>query len=116
MPNFIPAAAEIFLISAICLVLLIDVFLKDEQRRITLRLSILAIVGVAACSSYFAMAEPVIAFNGSVIADPVGNVLKMFVYIVVALTFLYSRDYLIQAGLFKGEFFIVAISLCDGGL
>ena len=109
MPNFIPAAAEIFLISAICLVLLIDVFLKDEQRRITLRLSILAIVGVAACSSYFAMAEPVIAFNGSVIADPVGNVLKMFVYIVVALTFLYSRDYLIQAGLFKGEFFILGL-------
>lgn len=109
MTDFIPAAAEIFLISAICVVLLVDVFLNDDQRRTTFRLSMLAIIGVAGCSSYFSMGESMMAFSGSVVSDPAGDVLKMFTYIVVALTFLYSRDYLIQAGLFKGEFFILGL-------
>ena len=109
MPNFIPAAAEIFLLSAICLVLLIDVFLPEGQRRVTFRLALLAIAGTAACSSYFAVSEPVTAFSGSFVADPAGNVLKMFAYLLVALVFMYSRDYLIRAGLFKGEFFILGL-------
>ena len=109
MLEFMPAAAEIFLISAICVVLLIDVFLSDEQRRITFRLAILAILGTAACSSYFAVSESVTIFSGAFVADPTSQVLKMFAYIVVALAFLYSRDYLIRGGLFKGEFFILGL-------
>ena len=109
MPDFMPAAAEIFLITAICVVLVVDVFLTDKQRMITFRLSILAIVGAAACSSYFGVSEAITAFSGSVVADPLGDVLKMFTYIVVALVFLYSRDYLIRADLFKGEFFILGL-------
>ncbi len=109
MPDFMLAAAEIFLISAICIVLLVDVFLTDEQRRLTFRLAILAIVGTAACSSYFAVSESVTAFDGSFVTDPVSSVLKMFAYLIVALVFMYSRDYLIRAGLFKGEFFILGL-------
>ena len=85
MFEFMPAAAEIFLISAICVVLLVDVFLSDEQRRITFRLAILAILGTAACSSYFAVSESVTIFSGAFVADPTGQVLKMFAYLVVAL-------------------------------
>ena len=109
MPDFIPAAAEIFLISGICVVLLVDVFLPEKQRRVTFQLALLTIAGTAACSSYFAVSESVTAFSGSFVADPAGNVLKMFAYVLVALVFLYSRDYLIRAGLFKGEFFILGL-------
>ncbi len=109
MPDFTPAAAEIFLIGAICVVLLVDVFLTDEQRRLTFRLAILSIVGAAACSSYFAATESVTGFSGSIVADPMSDLLKMFAYLVVALVFLYSRDYLVRAGLFKGEFFILGL-------
>src|SRR5690606_17261740 len=40
---------------------------------------------------------------------PAGDVLKMFSYLIVALVFLYSRDYLEENGLFKGEFFILGL-------
>ena len=109
MPDFMLAAAEIFLMSAICVVLLIDVFLPEKQRRFTFWLALLAIAGTAACSSYFAVSESVTAFSGSFVADPAGSVLKMFAYALVALVFLYSRNYLIRAGLFKGEFFILGL-------
>ena len=109
MPDLATAAAEIFLIGAICVVLLVDVFLTDEQRQLTLRLSMLSIFGAAACTYYFGVGEPVTAFSGSLVAGPMGDLLKMFTYLIVALVFLYSRDYLIRSGLFKGEFFILGL-------
>ena len=41
------AAAEIFLLSAICVVLLIDVFLSDRFRWVTYALSLLTLAGAA---------------------------------------------------------------------
>jgi len=109
MMNFMPAIAEIFLITAICVVLLVDVFLSDSQRRTTYRLALISIAGAAACSYYFGVETSTIAFSGSYVADPAGTVLKLFAYLVVALVFVYSRDYLIRADLFKGEFFLLGL-------
>ncbi len=109
MSDFMLAAAEIFLMSAICAVLLIDVFLPEKLRQATFWLALLAIAGTAACSSYFSVSESVTAFSGSFVADPAGTVLKMFAYVLVALVFVYSRRYLVRAELFKGEFFILGL-------
>jgi len=38
-----------------------------------------------------------------------GNVLKVFIYLVTAMVFIYSRDYLKDRGLFKGEYFVLAL-------
>ena len=43
------------------------------------------------------------------IADPMGDVLKLFTYGTVAVAFLYSREYLQRRGLFKGEYFILSL-------
>ena len=43
------------------------------------------------------------------IADPMGDVLKLFSYGTVAVAFLYSREYLQRRGLFKGEYFILGL-------
>ena len=103
------AAPEIFLAIAICAVLLVDVFLRDEQRRVTYYLSIVALIGTAAVSAMYAPEGAVIAFSGSYIADSAGLVLKMIAYLTVAIVFLYSRDYLETNGLMKGEFFVLAL-------
>ena len=39
----------------------------------------------------------------------------MTTYVIVALVFLYSRDYLISSRLFKGEFFILGLFGLLGG-
>ena len=109
MPDLIPAAAEVFLTTALCVVLLVDVFLKQEQRLVTFRLVMLSLMGAALCTAYFGTEETVTILSGAFIGDPAGNVLKLFSYLVVAIVFLYSRDYLVRAGLFKGEFFILGL-------
>jgi NADH-quinone oxidoreductase subunit N len=103
------AAPEIFLATAICVVLLVDVFLRQEQRGLTYLLSMLALVGVALVSMASMIQEPTVAFSGSFISDPAGGVLKLVAYIVVALVFVYSRNYLEEQDLFKGEFFVLSL-------
>src|SRR5882672_4511920 len=107
--NLLPAIAEIFMAFAICVVLLVDVFLRDDQRQITYILAMLALIGAAAVTAYFGVDREVIAFSGSFVTDPASTVLKLFAYIVVGIVFLYSRDYLDVNGLLKGEFFVLGL-------
>jgi hypothetical protein len=90
-------------------VLLVDVFLRQEQRHITYTLSMAALVGSAAFSAWFAVDQSATTFSESYVADPAGNALKMFAYLIVAIVFLYSRDYLKATGLYKGEFFVLGL-------
>jgi NADH-quinone oxidoreductase subunit N len=103
------ASAEIFMVFAICVVLLVDVFLPDEKRGITFRLAMLALVGAAVCTFYYIPDGRVTAFSGSFVLDSASAVIKLFTYLVVALVFLYSRDYLVRAGLYRGEFFVLVL-------
>jgi NADH-quinone oxidoreductase subunit N len=107
--NYAAAAPEIFLGVAICLVLLVDVFLRDDQRETTYVLAMLALIGAASVTWYFASGEHVVTFNGSYVTDPASAVLKMFAYVALGITFLYSREYLQNNGLLKGEFFILGL-------
>ena len=43
--NYAAAAPEIFLAAAICVVLLVDVFLRDQQRDTTYVLAMLTLIG-----------------------------------------------------------------------
>src|SRR5512139_3797715 len=96
--NYVAAAPEIFLGLAICVVLLIDVFLRDDQRNITYVLAMLALIGTSAVTWLFPTGE-VVTFSGSFVTDPASTVLKMFAYITLGVTFLYSREYLQNNGL-----------------
>src|SRR5689334_24083133 len=107
--NYAAAAPEIFLGLAICVVLLVDVFLRDDQRETTYVLAMLALIGTAAVTVYFTVGDRVVTFNGAYVTDPASGVLKMFAYVALGVTFLYSREYLQNNGLMKGEFFVLGL-------
>jgi NADH-quinone oxidoreductase subunit N len=103
------AAAEIFMLSAVCVILLVDVFLSDRTRWITYVLSLLSLVGAAFVTIEYSVEGRVSAFDGMFVADPMGDVLKLFAYGTVAVAFLYSKEYLQRRGLFRGEYFILGL-------
>ncbi len=103
------AAAEIFVVTAACVILLIDLFLTERSRWITYVLSLLTLAGAAYMTVRYGVQGRVTAFDGMYIADPMGDVLKLFSYGTVAVAFLYSREYLQRRGLFKGEYFILGL-------
>lgn len=104
-----PAGAEMFLLAAACVVLLVDVFLDDKRRWVSYLLSLVALAGAAFVTSALAGSGRTVALFGHYVADPMGTVLKLVNYPVVAVALLYSRDYLAQRGLFKGEYFVLAL-------
>jgi len=108
-PDFVPAYAEIFVLAATCVVLVVDVFLRDGQRGITYTLTMLTLLGAALITANFGFPEQVLTFNNHFVADPMGDVLKLVVYATTAAVFLYSRDYLRQIDLFQGEFYVLGL-------
>lgn len=108
--NLVPAYAEIFILGAACLILLIDLFLRDDQRWLTATLTFAALAGAAAITTYVSGVESrTTAFGEMFIADPMGDVLKLFTYLIVGVSLLYSRDYLAVRGLFRGEYYVLAL-------
>ncbi len=108
-PTFLPALPEILMLLMACVVLIADVYLAAGRRHLTYYLSLatLALLAIVTASLY--PSEPEITFSGSFVNDGMATVLKVFIYLVMAVVFVYSRDYLVVRGLYKGEFFILSL-------
>ena len=104
MMNFTPAYPEIFLLLASCAILLIDMFLPAAKRIVTHYLSLLTIVICAALTlSNWHAGLTVYTFNNMFLADPMADLLKLFCYLAVGLTLIYSRQYNTDRGMLGGE-------------
>lgn len=110
MLNYNVAWPEIFLLTMACVVLVVDVYLKDENRNVTYVLSQLSLV-ITLCLIALNMDDntKTLAFNGTYISDAMGDVLKFFVVGIVSIVFVYSRQYLKDKGIFKGEFYVLGL-------
>lgn len=100
---------EMFLLGMACLILIVDLFLSDKQRDITYLLSQATLVGSAILVYLMHGKGAPLAMYGSVVSDAMSDVLKVTVALVSAGVFLYSRDYLRQRNLLKGEFFVLGL-------
>ncbi len=104
-----PAAAEITLAVLGCVVLLADLFLTDRQRDVTFWLATASILVTAIAVAFWVPEGEAVVFSGAFVLDPLATTLKLFTCAVVAVVFLYSRDYLKDRGLFKGEYYVLAM-------
>ena len=100
---------ELYLVAAVCLILLLDAFMKPAQRPqlhwISLVVLLVAIYLVVAGQPE----QTVTAFNGMFVRDRVAEILKVFALGLTAVVFVYGRPYLIDRKLFGGEFYALMI-------
>ncbi len=108
-PNLLPALPEIVMLAMICLVLIVDLFLSQEKRWISLLLSVLTLVLTAVAVIAVAPVDSVSTFGGSFILDQLAVTLKIAVCVVVILVFIYSRDYLVDHEIYKGEYYVLGL-------
>lgn len=110
-----PAIAEIYLVAAICVILLVDVFAGQASRRLTPTLTLLALaVGAALTVAYGNVSQKTILFDGMYVADELAYVLKLFGFLFVAFGLLYSRDYIEDRGILRGEYYVLALTALLG--
>ena len=109
IPDFGPALAEIVLLVAASLILIVDLFIPEKRKELTFSLCLAALASVAAVTAFMTPAATVITFEGAFILDPLARVLKLFTYAVVAVVFIYSREYLKERGSDKGEYYLLGL-------
>lgn len=107
--NFTPLIPEMFVAGMACVILVIDLYLKESQRTITLSLSVLTLLGAAGLSIADFSSGTVVAMNGMFIDDAFADVLKIAISGIVAVVFLYSRDYAIKRDFYRGEYFVLGL-------
>jgi NADH-quinone oxidoreductase subunit N len=95
-----PAYPEIFLLVAACAILVIDLFLSEERRVVTYGLTIAALAGSAVITWMTATGEPVYTFGGMFVVDLMAAVIVVLIY---------ARPYIAVRGMFRGEFFVLAL-------
>ena len=108
-----PAYPEIFLLVMACVILVADLFVRDENRGITYLLTQMTLAGCAVVTwviaAYMNTGEPVHTFSGMFVGDLMSDVLKLITYFGVMAILVYSRDYISMRGMFRGEFFALVL-------
>ncbi len=109
IPDFLPAASEMFTLGMICVVLLAYVFFDKNNRGITYFLAQLTLMGAAViCILLYDHANE-ITFNGSFIIDQGSLLLKIFILISTVFVLMYSRVYIKERNIPHGEFYLLVL-------
>ncbi len=106
---FIPALAETFLLVMVCAILLIDAFLPEVKRWITYALTLATLFGCFLITGFTDWGGDIYTFSGMFVADPLANMLKLCIYVTVAVVLVYSQAYIRAREMFRGEFFVLAL-------
>lgn len=109
IPNYQVAIPEMFVLAMTCLVLLVDLFMTERTRIVTFLLAQVTMLGAAILTLTSFSHGQVLAFSDTYVRDPMGDVLKLFIYLSVFVVFLYSRPYLKARKLFKGEVYVLGL-------
>ncbi|HKJ52930.1 MAG TPA: NADH-quinone oxidoreductase subunit NuoN [Gammaproteobacteria bacterium] len=108
-PNLMPALPEMVMLGMTCLVLVVDLFLPQQRRGFTLLLSVATLALVIAAVIAVAPMDSISSFSGSFVLDQLAVVLKIAVCGVTILVFVYSRDYLVDNEIYKGEYYVLGL-------
>ena len=108
-PDLMPALPEMVMLAMTCLVLVVDLFLPQEKRGFTLLLSVVTLGLAIAAVIAVAPLNAVSTFGGSFVLDQLAVVLKIATCGVTILVFVYSRDYLADHDIYKGEYYVLGL-------
>ena len=108
-PDLMPALPEMVMLAMTCLVLVVDLFLPQEKRGFTLLLSVVTLALTIAAVIVVAPVTAVSSFGGSFILDQLAVVLKIVTCGITILVFIYSRDYLADHNMYKGEYYVLGL-------
>ena len=115
LASLAPAVAEIWLVCAVCVLLLVEVFVGAKRPGLTGTLTLLALViGAALTVRYGQVPQRVLLFDRTYVADELAVVLKLAGFLFVAVALLYSRAYLENRNIRRGEYYVLALTALLG--
>ena len=109
-PDLRLASAEIFMLAMSCLILIVDLFVKDKKRTLTFVLTQLTLAGAAAITVLLSTGEILYTFNHMYVGDLMADLLKLLLYVTVMVVLAYSRGYVLdRTQMAKGEYYTLTL-------
>ncbi len=103
--TLMPLLPEIMVLSLVCIVLVVDLFLDDEYRIVSYGIAQAGLILALLATIMVGKGPDQTLFDGNYRIDTMATVLKTSMLILVVGAFVYAKDYLRNHNLFKGEFF-----------
>ncbi len=108
IPDFYPAAAELFVVAMSFVVLMTGTFLQ-KSRSLSYYLTQLTLLGAAFVTVYTMDGQVTLTFSDMYVDDLMGDFLKLMVYLSVAVVLLYSRSYIGDRKMESTEYYMLVI-------
>jgi NADH-quinone oxidoreductase subunit N len=101
------ALPEVLLLVGTCVVMMIDVYSSDDRRR-AMYYAAQAVLLLCFLATLYVLFESEgtrrLIFHGLFVSDVMGHLLKLICYVLVSAALVYSRQYMLDRGLLRGEF------------
>ncbi len=104
-----PATPEIFLLGMTCIVLLADLFIKQQEKKITYWLSQFALVGTAVLVLLLYNVPSTLLFNGSFIWDKTAALMQFAIVAINFFILIYAREYIRERKIPQGEYYLLSL-------
>ena len=107
--NLIVVLPEIVLLTAASIVLVVDLFVKDERRALTYGLTLFSLVATLAALGVTGGGGEQHVFDGNFVRDPMADALKVSILVISLAVFVYAYDFLNVHRMMRGEFFTLGL-------
>ncbi|TAJ21447.1 MAG: NADH-quinone oxidoreductase subunit N, partial [Rugosibacter sp.] len=109
IPDFYPVAPEIFLLAMSFIILFADLLFSATQRWVASTLTTITLLGCAALTVITADGQTTLTLSNLFVDDLLADFLKLMTYLSVVMVLIYGRQYLVERGLDKGEFYLLVL-------
>jgi NADH-quinone oxidoreductase subunit N len=107
--DLITTLPEIVVLSMAMLILLADLFLNKSNRIVIYWLAQATLFVAAYLTARTHTSSVGYAFNGMFVDDSLADVLKLMIYLGTSLIFVYSRQYIVDRNMYRGEFYALVL-------
>ncbi|MDX9698075.1 MAG: NADH-quinone oxidoreductase subunit NuoN [Rhodocyclaceae bacterium] len=114
VPDFYPAAAEIFVAVMALVSMLAFTFMRSIARSLSYYLTQITLIGAAFITIFTMDGGVQLTFSNMFVSDLLGDLLKLFIYFSVAAALLYGRGYLADRNMDRPEYFLLALLMTLG--
>lgn len=114
VPDFYPAAAEIFVAIMALVMMMATTFARSIARPLAYYMSLATLVGAAFVTIGTMDGQVAYTFNNMFIADLMGDFLKLLIYFSVAIALLYGRGYLADRNIDRPEYYLLTLLMTLG--
>ncbi len=107
--NFSLITSEIFLLIAICVIMIVDLFQRDKERILTFSLTQITLAALFVIGFNEIGQAKAQGFDGHWVVDELARILKLSIYAISIVALFYARPFISHRNLMRGEYYLLSL-------